>query len=67
MQSVSIGEAGRRSGVKVPTIRYYANCVEKLRLISVRCADSFSWGVGDSADDGRTAGDAGGAVLRLQP
>jgi DNA-binding transcriptional MerR regulator len=23
MQSVSIGEAGRRSGVKVPTIRYY--------------------------------------------
>ena len=43
------------------------DCVEKLRLISVRCADFFSWGVGDLADDGRTAGDAGGAVLRLQP
>jgi hypothetical protein len=45
----------------------YVDCVEKLRLISVRCADSFCWGVGDSADDGRAAGDAGGAVLRLQP
>ena len=43
------------------------DCVEKLHLISVRCADSFSWGAGDSADDGRTAGDAGGVVLWLQP
>jgi hypothetical protein len=43
------------------------DCVEKLRLISVLCADSFCWGAGDSADDGRAAGDAGGAVLRLQP
>src|ERR1700733_14869878 len=45
----------------------HVDCVEKLRLISVRCADSFCWGAGDSADDGRAAGDAGGAVLRLQP
>jgi hypothetical protein len=30
-------------------------------------ADSLLPGAGDSADDGGAAGDAGGAVLRLQP
>ena len=44
-----------------------ANCVEKLRLIEAPCADSLLSGAGDSVDDGRTADDAGGAVLRLQP
>ena len=43
------------------------NCVEKLRLIVAPVADSFVPGAGDSTDDGRAAGDAGGAVLRLQP
>src|SRR5580704_15780634 len=42
-------------------------CVEKLRLIRAPVADSLLLGAGDSADDGRAAGDAGGAVLRLQP
>jgi hypothetical protein len=41
--------------------------VEKPRLIGRRCADSLRLGVGGSADDGRAAGDVGGAVLRLQP
>ena len=36
-------------------------------LIAAFGADSLLLGGGDSADDGRTAGDAGGAVLRLQP
>ena len=43
------------------------NCVEKLRLIEAPCADSLLSGGGDSVDDGRAAGDAGGAVLWLQP
>src|SRR3984957_11481044 len=43
------------------------NCVEKLCLIAVPVADSLLFGAGDSADDGRAARDAGGAVLRLQP
>ena len=42
------------------------NCVEKLCLIEAPGADSLLLGAGDSADDGRAAGDAGGAVLRLQ-
>jgi putative transposase len=33
-------------------------------LIAVRCADSLLLGAGDSADDGRAASDAGGAVIR---
>jgi hypothetical protein len=41
--------------------------VEKLCLIGALVPDSVLLGVGDSADDGRAAGDAGGAVLRLQP
>src|ERR1700722_16465503 len=43
------------------------NCVEKLCLIAAPVADSLLFGAGDSADDGRAARDAGGAVLRLQP
>jgi hypothetical protein len=38
----------------------------KNSLIAVRCADSLLLGAGDSADDGRAASDAGGAVLWLQ-
>src|SRR6516162_4336453 len=44
-----------------------ANCVEKLRLKEAVNTDSLRLGAGDSADDGRAASDAGGAVLRLQP
>ena len=36
-------------------------------MIGATIADSLLLGAGDSADDGRTARDAGGAVLRLQP
>src|SRR5271163_765714 len=43
--------------------RQSTNCVEKLRLIEASGADSLLLGGGDSADDGRAAGDAGGAVL----
>ena len=39
----------------------------KNSLIAAFGADSLLLGGGDSADDGRAAGDAGGAVLRLQP
>jgi hypothetical protein len=39
-----------------------ANCVEKLYLIAAPGADSLLLGAGDSVDDGRTAGDARGAV-----
>src|SRR3984957_7865960 len=45
----------------------HVDIVEKLRLIEVRGAGSLLLGGGDSVDDGRTEGDAGGAVLRLQP
>src|SRR5271166_5120537 len=50
-----------RSGRQVST--YF---VEKLRLIEAPGADSLLLGAGDSVDDGPTAGDARGAVLRLQ-
>jgi carbonic anhydrase len=43
-----------------------ADCVEEHRLIGAAAADSLRLGTGDSADDGRAAGDAGGAVLLLQ-
>ena len=43
------------------------DCVEKLRLIGASATDSVLLGTGDSADDGRAAGDAGGAVLPLSP
>jgi hypothetical protein len=36
-------------------------------LIAAPVADSVFLGSGDPADDGRAAGDAGGAVLRRQP
>jgi hypothetical protein len=37
----------------------------KNSLIAVRCTDSLLLGAGDSADDGRAASDAGGAVLHF--
>jgi hypothetical protein len=43
--------------------RYPADSVEKLLLKQAPVADSLLLGAGDSADDGRAAGDAGGAVL----
>ena len=44
------------------------NCVEKLRLhAGAGLADSLLLAGGDSADDGRAAGDAGRAVLRVLP
>ena len=39
-----------------------ADSVEKVRLLGAFGADSLLLVAGDSADDGRTAGDAGGAV-----
>jgi hypothetical protein len=55
--------ADSASSVAKLNARNTADCVEKLCLIAAPGADSFSWGARDSADDGRTAGDAGGAVL----
>src|SRR5580704_12929516 len=49
-------DAGRRGGP-----------FHKLCLIGAAVADSLLKGAGDSGDDGRATGDAGGAVLRLQP
>jgi hypothetical protein len=46
--------------------RTSTDCVEKLRLIEALLADSLLLRAGDSVDDGQAAGDAGGAVLRLQ-
>ena len=48
-------DAGRRGGP-----------FHKLRLKGPAVADSLLLGSGDSADDGRASGDAGGAVLWLQ-
>ena len=59
-------ECRERAGIRDYLYPFCANCVEKLRLIEAPCADLLS-GAGDSVDDGRTADDAGGAVLRLQP
>jgi hypothetical protein len=50
----------RRNG-RTPRIVF-----EKLRLKEVPVANSLLLGAGDSAADGRAAGDAGGVVLGLQ-
>ena len=70
MRSRHMGRLGppeRLASVRANRTAGSTDYVEELRLIEAPVADSLLLGAGDSADDGRAAGDAEGAVPRLQP